>query len=108
MINLAYVFLTIFLSIATVAITTFGPEGNKVFYFGLSVAAVFCAIITAYFYGYIQCRKASTGITKVHQISDAAQKVKVVEFDDEGALLATHEYVADKGWLSGYRKIIYK
>jgi hypothetical protein len=108
MIRMKHLITSIVMSLLFLGVTTFGPEGNDGFYFIMTVIAYTASIAAAYYYGYLQCREASENVVKVHGLSEQTEKVKVTEYDSEGFIISEHEYRADAGWLSGFRKIIHK
>lgn len=108
MIKFSHVMLACFIALVTSAVIAFGPEGNKIFYWFLNLLSLAGVIGTLYAYGYLQHKESTEGVVKVHQINNSARKVRIVEFDDEGAIISSDDYVADSNWLSGFRKIVYK
>lgn len=74
------------------------------------IAVITAAVIIqqTYMFGYEQCREAHDKIVVVHKASTETDKLKITEYDKDGALMSSHEYIKDSRWQSGYCPIISK
>lgn len=63
-------------------------------------------VISAYMFGYTTHREQVYSINVVHTLSNETKKVRITEFDNEGAIIKTTELQADPRWQSGFSNVI--
>lgn len=89
------------LTLILIPTAVYGPQNNQIFGVVAAIASVVTFGISAAYYGYEEHKKI-TNVNVLHRVTTEVHRVKMQEYDSEGALVATHEYTRDKRWIKGF------